>query len=231
MTMDVSHGREIFMKCSEIFMKCSAVTGSFAINFAGVSFCSLSTLISFSKHGGQYLSPAATGPKPGWPGQPFLSIHRFISFPKPAPPPSTLSSLLLCWRQVQPTALSRPPAWDAARLNAGRSASGLRLHLHPAEISITISVSKQHKLGCLELGSNTATDLLRWAGGPQAVPQHQLVQDAFPIPRHGPHLSLPRSLPPILLPCSQLVPVRELAHPEQPGLSIADTAWYKLDRY
>lgn len=92
--------------------------------------------------------------------------------------------------------------------------AGLRLHLHPAEISIAFLVSKQHQLGCLELGSNTATDLLRWAGGAQAVPQHQLVQDAFPHPLVEPWTP---PLPPSVTPfCSP---------PLQPTGSSTRAAW------
>lgn len=37
------------MKCNEILMKCHVVTGSIAINFAGISFC-LPTAIPLSTH-------------------------------------------------------------------------------------------------------------------------------------------------------------------------------------
>lgn len=158
-------------------------------------FCSLPTLISFSKHTDNICPPPPPGPKPGWPGHPFLSIHSFITFPEPAPPPPAFLPVALLkanatQRSLQATCLG------CSRIKC-RQVSGLRLHLHPAEISVAISVSKQHKLGCLELGSNAATDLLRRAGGPQAVPQHQPVQDPFAHPSAE---SWPPRLPPSVPP-------------------------------
>lgn len=179
MPMDVSHQREsimkcsgVFMKCSEVSTKCSAVTGNFVIIFAGAPLpsCSLSNLVSFSKHEDSICTLLPPGSKPGWPGHPFLSIHRFITFPKPAPPPSTFLTVALL--KASATQSSPQPTRLGCSQTKCRQVSGLRLHLHPAEISFTISVSKQHKLGCLELGSNTATNALRWAG---AVPQHRLL--------------------------------------------------------
>lgn len=178
--MDVSHRREIFMKCSEIFMKCCVVIGSFAIDFSGISFSLLFTLNSHFLLQTTSVPSCHLGPKPGWSGYPFLPIHRFISFHKPALPPSTLLPVALLKASATQSSL-QATCLGCSQVEC-RQVSGLRLHLHHAEISITISVSKQHELGCLELGRNTATDSLRWAGGAQAVPQHQAVQDEFPHP-------------------------------------------------
>lgn len=83
-TMNVSHGSEIFMKRSEIFMKCSIVTGSITINFAGVSFCFLftSNCHSFLQAQGWYQPPAATPTPP-------LPLHPQVQQPPHACPHTT----------------------------------------------------------------------------------------------------------------------------------------------
>lgn len=158
-TVNVSHGSEIFMKRSEIFMKCSVVTGSITINFAGVSFCFL-----FTSNCHSFLQARADISLLLPPlHHPFLSTHRSSSLPTPATPLPAFLPLAL---QKESTTWSNSPAncLGCSYLKC-RQGSGLTLHLQPAEISIVIVVSKQHKLGCMELVGNTATDLLRWAGG------------------------------------------------------------------
>lgn len=147
-------------------MKCSGITRNFTIDFAGVSFslCSLSAVISFPNMGDNISPLLPPAPKPGWPGHPFLSIHSFISFPKPTPPPSAFLPVALLKASATQSSL-QATCLRCSQVKC-RHVSGLRRHLHPSEINITILVSKQHKLGCLKLGSNTATNLLRWAGGP-----------------------------------------------------------------
>lgn len=139
-------------------------------------FCSLSTCTSFSKHGDNTCPLLPPGPRPGWPGHPFLSLQRFISFTKPAPPPSFLPVALLRASGTQSCPQATCLACSTIKC---RQVPGLRPHLH-----LQRSASALWGLGTRnqEFGSNTATDFLRWAGGFQTVPQHILVQDVFPHP-------------------------------------------------
>lgn len=139
-------------------------------------FCSLSTFISFSKHGDNTCPFLPPGPRPGWPAHPFLSIHRFISFTKPAPPPSFLPVALL---KASGTQSCPQTTCLGCSLVKRRQVSGLRPHLHlqrSASALWCLSTINQ------EFGTNTATDFLRWAGEFQAVPQHHLLQDVLPHP-------------------------------------------------
>lgn len=147
------------MKRSEIFMKCSVVTGSITINFAGVSFCFL-----FTSNCHSFLQARADISLLLPPlHHPFLSTHRSSSLPTPATPLPAFLPLAL--RKESTTWSSSPANCLGCSYLKCRQGSGLTLHLQPAEISIVIVVSKQHKLGYMELVGNTATDLLQWAGG------------------------------------------------------------------
>lgn len=165
-------------------------------------FCILPAIISFPDMG--MISVPCCHLDPNQAGQaiPSFPSTSFSASPNPHQH-HPLSSLLLCWKASTNQSSLQATCLGCSQIKC-RQVSGLRLHLHRAEIRITILVSKQYKLGCLQLGSNTPTNLWRWAGGLKLYYSISWCRMRSPIPWqwHGLPLSLPRSLHPILLPYS-----------------------------
>lgn len=131
-------------------------------------FCSLLTFTSFSKHGDNTCSLLSPGPRPGWPGHPFLSIQVY---------------------QLHQTCTSTffPPAWDAACLDAGLRSEATPA---PAEISIGTLVSQHHKSGIWQQLSHQFPEVgRRISDCTTASPGAGCVSPIL-WQNYGPHLSL-----------------------------------------